>query len=204
MNTRWVVVLGCGLLVAGAGLMLAGCESEPFLAQRTVPERPEYGKDVIPVTHVDIRNPDPRGPGGGVVWTDVVRGTWTFGCPPNMTQTERRTGNFDQYSIYVGRPQPQDVPFVVITVSRDRRNISEGAAEYKITGRREYVLNGNVAQEWSGQMTDGAGFCELIVRRPGTAGEQGDVCRAMAIVKTEEQQKAATEILQSIKWEAQP
>jgi hypothetical protein len=193
------------VLTLGCGLLLAACQGEAFLERQTVPERPEYGTDVIPVVpHVDIKNPDPRRADGGIVVTEEVRGTWTFNCPPNVTQIERRTGNFDQYSLYMGRPMPNDVPFVVITVGRDRKSIAEGAEEYQISGRREYVMNGNIAQEWTGQMSNGAGFCELIVRRPGTAGETGDVCRVMAVVKNEEQQKAATEVLGSIVWKAQP
>jgi hypothetical protein len=194
-----------GLIVLGCGLRLAACERQPSLETQAVSERPAYGKDVILVPpHVDIKNPDPRRADGGVIVTEEVRGTWKFNCPANVTQIERRTGNFDQFSLYMGRPQPQDVPFVVITVSRDRKSLAEGAAEYQITGRREYVMNGNVAQEWTGQMSNGAGFCELIVRRPGTAGETGDVCRVMAVVKNEDQQKAATEILAGIVWKAQP
>jgi hypothetical protein len=195
-----------GLVLAlGCGLMLAGCASEPFLARQTVPERAAYGSDVILVVpHVEIKNPEPRRADGGVVVSDVVRGTWKFDCPANVTQVEHRTGNYDQFSLYLGRPMPQDVPFIVVTVSRDRKSLAEGAEEYKISGRREYAMNGNIAQEWTGQMSDGAGFCELIVRRPGTTGETGDVCHVMAVVKNEDQQKAATAILGSINWKAQP
>jgi hypothetical protein len=184
---------------------LAACESPSFLETQTVPDRAAYGAEKIPVVpHVEIKNPDPRRADGGIIVTEEVRGTWKFKCPTNVTQFERRTGNFDQFSLYMGQPKPSDVPFVVITVGRDRTSLAEGSEEYKITGRREYAMNGNIAKEWTGQMANGAGFCELIVRRPGTAGETGDVCRVMAVVKSEEQQKAATEVLGSIVWEAQP
>jgi hypothetical protein len=193
------------IVTLGSSLLLAACESPSFLETQTVPDRAAYGDDKIPVVpHVEIKNPDPRRVDGGITVTEEVRGTWKFKCPANVTQFERLTGTFDQFSLYMGQPKPNDVPFVVITVGRDRKSLAEGSEEYKITGRREYAMNGNIAKEWTGQTAAGAGFCELLVRRPGTPGETGDVCRVMAVVKNAEQQKAATEILGSIVWEEQP
>ena len=111
--------------------------------------------------------PMPRRPDGGVAITEQVVGTWTFTAPPTVTRVERKTADFDRFSLYTGIPAPTDVPFLVITVSRDRTSLAETDADnYKVSGKREYVMNGNIAQEWTGLTKSGAGFCELIVRKP--------------------------------------
>jgi hypothetical protein len=139
-----------------------------------------------------------------VIDTQVV-GTWTFTVPPTVTRVERKTAEMDQFSLYNGRPQPTDTPFVVMTVGRNRQVTAEGdPATYKVSGQREYTMNGAIVQEWIGLTNTGAGFCEMIVRKPGTAGQTGDVCHAMAIARTEEEQKLALGILGSIEWTANP
>jgi hypothetical protein len=194
-------------VILTSSLILTGCESFHLLDTRTDPDRPAYGKEAIavPPPHVDIVNADPRAPGGGVIITQQVVGTWTFTTPPTVTRVERKTAVFDRFSLYTGIPAPTDVPFLVITVSRDRTSVAETEPDnYKVTGKREYVMNGNVAQEWTGQTKNGAGFCELIVRKPGTAGQTGDVCHATALARTEDEQKMALDILGSIVWTPLP
>ena len=194
-------------VILTSSLILAGCESSSPLDSRTNPDRPDYGKEAIavPPPHVDIVNPDPRGADGGVVITDQVVGTWTFTSPPTVTRVERKTADFDRFSLYTGIPAPTDVPFLVITVSRDRASTAEAdPGTYQVSGKREYVMNGNIAQEWTGLTKAGAGFCELIVRKPGTAGQTGDVCHAMALARTEDEQKMALAILGSIVWTPLP
>ncbi len=193
MKTLVMVVLACS--------MLAGCDNPSFLQSRTDPDRPVYGKDVI---HVEIVNPDPRGPGGGVRITEEVAGTWSFTVPQTVTQVERRTNDIHRYSLFSGIPAANDVPFMTITVTRDRTSFTKADPEgYKVANYREFVMNGNIAQEWTGLTSAGAGFCELIIRRPGTAGQTGDVCHAMAHARNDEEQKTAVGILASITWKPQ-
>ena len=183
---------------------LTACTNNRFLEQRTIPERAAYGADPIPyspasaeantVTHRTTTTIDTLLP-------PQVTGTWTFTTPPTITRVEKRTDTFDQFTLFNGRPGPEDRPFLVITVGKDRTSIAEAnPGTYKISNTREYVLNGNVAQEWTGLTDGGAGFCELIVRRPGTEGQTGDVCHATALARNEEEQKLALPILASIVW----
>ncbi|HEY4329596.1 MAG TPA: hypothetical protein VGN88_07660 [Phycisphaerae bacterium] len=189
------------LLLTG---LLAGCGTTSFLAQRTDSERAEFGNTPIVVSaHLDSE-PEGRagGPGSNVNPVPDRPGTWNFTAPRNVTQVERKGGNLDQFSLYNGRPGPSDTPFVLITISRDRKTAVEAEpATYKISDTREYVMNGLVAKEWTGLTDTGAGFCELLVRRPGTAGETGDFCHAIAVVKTEEERGVALSILGSIVWQ---
>jgi hypothetical protein len=190
-----------------AALLLAGCGTSTILDDRTIPDRPNFGAKALPVPpapppHVDIVNEDPT-PNPAVALPDQITGTWSFVTPPTVTRVERRNENLAQYSLYLGRPAPDDTPFLVITVSRDPRGIAEGdPATYKIANQRQYTLNGNLAKEWTGNTTAGAGYCELLLTKPAGTG---DVCHAMAIAKTEEQRKLALDILASISWKpAQP
>ena len=194
-------------VILTSSLILTGCDSFHLLDTRTDPDRPAYGKETIavPPPHVDILNPDPRGTDGGVVITDRVVGTWTFTTPPTVTRVERKTADYDRFLLYAGIPAPNDLPFLAITVSRDRASTVEDDPDtYRVTGKREYVMNGNIAQEWTGMTKEGAGFCELIVRKPGTAGQTGDVCHAMALARTEDEQKTALAILSSLVWTPSP
>ncbi len=185
-------------------LLVGGCWSPTsILSDRTDPSRAGFGNQTIAVEPrgADTVNPDPRGPGGSLVVTEEIRGTWTFTCPATVTQLERKTAEYDQFSLYVGRPGATDKPFVVITVTKDRRTIAPAdPAMYTISDQRQYALNGNIAEQWAGTTSDGAGFCEVIARRIGDAN--GDVCHAMAVSRNEEQRKMALEILGSITWKA--
>lgn len=191
------------MLVAGG---LAGCAGDSFLEQRTQVDRAAYGDQAIPVpppvARVETVNPNPIGP-GRMMTVEHVAGTWKFTAPETVTRVERRTGDMDQFSLYAGQPAPTDTPFAVITTTRNRASIVEAdPATYKISGQREYVMNGAIAKEWTGLTNLGAGFCELVVRKPGTEGQTGDVCHAIAVVKTPDEQKLAAEILGSIVWQA--
>ncbi|HVT81418.1 MAG TPA: hypothetical protein VHM90_12250 [Phycisphaerae bacterium] len=199
MKMHLMVLLGAGLL--------AGCayDGHSFLEFGTTPERATYGAEAINVPPAPARptpgNPPPenRNP----IVENRVTGTWTFTTPRTVTRVERRTGSYDQFSLYNGQPQPTDRPFAIVTVTKDRSSIAEqDPATYKIANKREYVLNGGIAQEWTGTTDAGAGFCELIVRRPGGEGQSSDVCHAMALARNEEEQKLALGILGSIVWTA--
>ncbi len=191
------VVLGTVLAV--------GCarDTHSFLEFGTTPERATYGDEKITVepaaTRVTAGNPQPQilDP----IAETRITGTWTFTTPRTVTQVERRTGDYHQYSLYNGRPEPTDRPFAIITVSKDRSStVEKEPATYKVSNKREYVMNGGLVQEWTGLTEAGAGFCEMIVRRPGAEGQKGDVCHAMALARNEEEQKLALGILGSIVW----
>lgn len=194
------------IFAIGVGILLAGCGGKGFLEQTTHPERPAYGdKEIVvppPPPHVDIVNPDPNGPGGPAI--EVVTGTWTFTAPPTVTRVERKNGDIDQFSLYNGRPEATDTPFLVITVTQDRiSKVLSDPVEYPTPTEREYVLNGQVAREWKGLTKEGAGYCELIVRRPGDQNK-GDVCHALALARNEDEQQLALSILATITWKPTP
>jgi hypothetical protein len=185
-------------VVTMAGVLaLAGCPPSPSILERpTTPDRAKLGEWVIATP--------PQGAGagsGGVVVADEP-GEWKYTVPSNVTQVTRRMADWDRISLYMGAARAMEEPFMVITVGGERASHAETeTTKYKVTGKREYVMNGNIAKEWTGQTSTGAGFCELIVRRPGTAGETGEVCHALATARDEDEQKVALAILGSITWE---
>jgi hypothetical protein len=205
LNQMYKAASAGSLLLGISVLLLAGCAHESYLTQQTTPDRAELRDKEIPVPppppHVDVVNPNPIGPGEPIVLPVEVTGTWTFTTPASTTRVERKVGDTDQFSIYDGRPSPTDTPIVVITVARDQQPIAASdPAHYKVANQREYAMNGNIVHEWTGQ-AGGAGFSELLIRRPGENLQEGETCHAMAIVKTPDQQKTALGILSSIVWE---
>lgn len=205
-NSRHGALAGGGLalLVVFSCAGLAGCAHESILTRQTVPFRAELSDKEIPVPppHVEVVNPSPIAPGEPLVLPTEVVGNWDFSAPRTVTQVEHKQGDTDQFLLYMGRPGPTDTPFVVITVAADQKSIAESdPATYKITGQRDYIMNGNVVHEWTGLMAGGAGFSELLIRRPGAQGTTGQTCHAMAVVKTPEEQKVAQPILGSLTWQ---
>jgi hypothetical protein len=203
-----MVMMKCVGILAMA-MALAACSSTSPLDKRYVSVRPDYGDKALPnpgeapepVEHRDLVNPSPVRNPPAPMYQDIVTGTWTFTTPPTTTRVERKNGGMSQFSIYMGRPAPQDKPLVVITVSADAKSLAESDPEtYKVTGTRTYALNGNIAKEWTGQTSAGVPFNELMISNPGV--EKGDVCHANAVARTSEERKLAIEILSSITWKA--
>jgi hypothetical protein len=180
-------------------LALAGCPPSPSILEKpTTPDRAKLGAWVI-----EVKPGGGGGGSGGVVITDEP-GVWKFTVPTNVTQVTRKMEDWDRISLYRGPTRTMGEPFVVVTVGGERVSHAETeTTKYKVQGKREYVMNGNIAKEWTGQTSTGAGFCELIVRRPGTAGETGEVCHALATARDEDEQKVALGILGSIVWETE-
>jgi hypothetical protein len=190
------------VLIAVCAVAIGGCDTPSPLERQTRPERAEFGDQLIAVP------PEPRAEmvrseatAAGEIASQEVTGIWTFTTPPTVTRIERKNGDIDQFTLYNGQPAPTDTPFLVITVSRSQKSIAEAEpATYKISSQRDYSMNGGLVHEWIGQTSSGAGFCELMIRRPGAAGETGDLCHAMALARTDEEQKLALAILASIVW----
>jgi hypothetical protein len=199
------------LLLATA--TFSGCASKSFLDTQYAPYRADLKDQPVEVTHtppaatpVDVVNPDPAQTTAiAPPVQEVITGTWTFTTPTTVTRNERKNNQLSEFSLYNGRPNATDKPFVVITVApADSDGGSHAQADpdqFKTSATREYVLNGNLAKEWSGLTNTGAAFCELIVRRPGN---DGDICHAIAIAKTTADRKLALDILGSITWQAAP
>jgi hypothetical protein len=200
--------------VVVAGVAMAGCHSASKLDQRYAPARAQLPEVELPnqprwsppaqrVESVVNTEPTNREP---VEAAEAVSGTWTFVTPPTVTRTMKKNGELVQYSVYAGRPAANDLPIVVITVGPPAAEGKESLAEsdpatYKVTGTRSYVLNGNVAQEWTGTTSTGSAFSEVLLRRPG-ADAKSDVCHAMATARTTEERKTALAILGSLTWKA--
>jgi hypothetical protein len=195
-----------------ATIALCGCASKSYLDTQYAPYRADLKDQPVEVTHnpppaapVDVVNPDPVAAPVAPPMQEVITGTWTFTTPTTVTRNELKNAELSEFTLYNGRPGPTDKPFVVITVApadADGGSHAEADTEqFKTTATREYVLNGNLAKEWSGLTNNGAAFCELIVRKPGGSG---DVCHALAIAKTTEERKLALDILGSITWKAAP
>jgi hypothetical protein len=194
---RMACVVGGVWLMAIAG----GCDKSSYLDQRTTPARAQFGNEVINLAAlppiVVTR------PAGAPAEPEEPRGNWTFTVPTTVTREERKTAQMIEVSLYMGRPGPNDLPFLVITTSRDRTARCERDAAFKIQQQRDYSMAGNIVHEWTGLTTAGAGFSELLIRRPG-ATETAQVCHAIAIARNEEEQKLALTILGSIVWTPAP
>jgi hypothetical protein len=192
------------MLIAACGMLaFAGCSRTSYLDARYIPDRAEFGDTPIPASSVPPAGRSPASPTTPAAQTmdDVTTGTWTFVTPPTVTRVEHKTDNYSQFSLYYGRPEPTDTPFLVITVSNDARGIAESDPDtYRIINQREYALNGNTAHEWTGNTKTGAGFCELLIHKPPGSAGSGEVCHAMAIARTQEERTLALDILASIAW----
>jgi hypothetical protein len=204
-------------LITTLSLTFVGCASKNYLDNQYTPYRADLSDQPIEVTHtpppaapVQDVNTDPNANGGSgaalpQVVQQVITGTWTFTTPATTTRVERRFPTTDQFSIYNGRPNPTDKPFVVITVSPsgsdDASTTQADPDQYKTSATREYILNGNLAKEYTGLTNTGAAFCELILHRPGTTG---DTCHALAIAKTSADRDLALTLLASITWTPTP
>ena len=193
-------------LLALVGLLAAGmvaCKKTSILDERTTPERAKFGSEIINLAALPPATPPPGTPAPGSAAPAEEKGNWTFTVPTTVTREERKTAQMDEVSIYMGRPGPNDLPFLVITTSRDRTARCERDTAFKIQQQRDYSMAGNIVHEWTGLTTAGAGFSELLIRRPG-ATETAQVCHAIAIARTEEEQKLALTILGSIVWTPAP
>lgn len=186
------------LTLTAATLTLAACERDYSLA------RPQF----VPRADLDLV-PVPAAPGAGApfdmgpsstprMWEqDVVRGTYTFTTPKNVTNIKQNVGEIAQYKLYLGEPAPTDHPFVSITVAPTvESQASAGAGDLKAERERTYLLNGMTCQEWTGHTSAGLPFCELIVAH----GEGGEKLHALAIAKDADSRKLALDILASITW----
>jgi hypothetical protein len=187
-------------MVMAVGALVGGCKSSSPLDQRTTPYRATYGNEKI-----DLRTlppgPDTAAAGGATTATAPAElGNWTYTTPTSVTRDEHKNGTIDEVSFFVGRPGADDLPFLVISTTRDHATRAEHDPAFKIQQQREYSMNGNVVHEWTGLTATGSGFSELLVRRPGDTAGQEQVCHAIALARTEEEQKLALAILSSITW----
>jgi hypothetical protein len=192
----------------GAGVCLTGCRSGSPLDHSYAPARanlPDQAlPNVVPAPPVNVVNPEPTSTAPAPQVQPQITGTWTFTVPPTVTRVMKKTANLMQYSLYAGRPAANDTPIVVITVGSPEDATATSIAEadpatYKVTGQRGYVLNGNIAHEWTGTTSTGSAFSELVLTRPG-ADETSDVCHAMATARNAAERTEALAILKSITW----
>jgi len=190
------------MAAGGMGAALVGCQTpHSFLEQSSTPDRAEYSTTTIAIPEtppITVVNRDPTAKAGFMA--DLITGTWNFDVPKTVTSVEHMTNDMHEYSLFLGRPQPTDKPFMVITVNHNRSVRATSDPEYKVTNDREYTMNGAIVHEWTGTTSTGAGFSELLLRKPGAAGETGDVCHAVAAVKNDDEQKLALSILSSLVW----
>ena len=197
-----VGLLGMLLAMAGLAGMLGGCES--WSAVRHVPAGRSCGHADRPLPNVASREAigvaRPFGPSGLVALLppaalDEVKGTYEFTVPGTVTQIKRSTNDFEQYSLYMGRPGPGDTPFLVITVGPHVSvENTQPDSTLRADATRMYGLNGLITHEWTGYTTDRKlPFCELLVSHD----LEGDRLQAVAVAKNAEQRKLALEF-----WEA--
>ncbi|HVX84441.1 MAG TPA: hypothetical protein VH253_06460 [Phycisphaerae bacterium] len=202
LRAATAAALGIAILSAAAA-----CHSSSPLDRSYAPARAALPDQPLPnfapPTPVNVVNPEPTATAPAPQQPRIA-GTWTFTVPTSVTRIMKKTGEFTQYSLYAGRPAANDTPIVVITVgppdNASAASIAESdPATYKITAQRGYVLNGNIAHEWTGTTSTGSAFSELILTRPG-ATEESDVCHAMATARNAAERTQALDILKSITW----
>jgi len=181
-------------------LLLAACQDNALIRYPQSIDRADLGTLALP------NEPAPLPPFHGSGLTQLpppaaveqTMGTYDFVVPPTVTQVKRTTNDFEQYSLYMGRPAPTDTPFLVITVG-PRVQLESQQPETKLAAEnvRRYSLNGLIATEWTGHTTDHRlPFCEILAAH----GSTGDQLAAVAVARNDEQRKAALDILASITW----
>ena len=184
--------------LAGAAFGWGGCENPSFLEQRTKPDRAAFGTEVIDLRTLPraIAATIPAPP----TTAPAELGNWTYTVPSTVTSVEHKTASAIEVSLFMGRPGPGDLPFMVITTTHDRQTRAVRDPSFTVQEDREYTMNGSIVKEWTGLTATGAGFSELLVRRPGPSGDSTQVCHAIALARTEDEQKLALSILGSITW----
>ncbi len=125
-------------------------------------------------------------------------GTFTFVVPPEVTQFEKQTRLTHEYLLYMGRPAPDQKPFVTLVVAHGVVPISHDNPAMRVKASRVFLLNGLPAREWTGHTTTGAGFAEIVVKSP----DQGGELDALAISSTPTTRKLALAVLKSIRWQS--
>ena len=76
---------------------------------------------------------------------------------------------------------------MVLTVSADRKTRTGTDPALKSTADREYTMNGNIVHEWTGQPPP-RWLANFI--RQTAAGDCGNVCHAVAIARTNDEQNS--------------
>ncbi len=192
------------VLVGLSCALLAGCFTGPtFLTESTDPPRARLADTPLPNVPEPHRQDNTKvviNDMGLVVKPveDVIKGTYTFNVPANVTQVRHQTGKFEQYLLYWGQPQPSDVPFATITVGPNlQATHDQPGSNLKVSASRTYILNGLSAKEWTGYTAEGYPFCELIARHD----PKGDMLHVVTIVRTQEIRQVALDTLASITWD---
>jgi hypothetical protein len=184
-----------------AAVLLGGCAVDPIVRQQQI--------DRAKLTEEPVMLPTPTPAVAGVSPTDPrsiappvvpeVKGTYVFSTPPTVTQIHQTTAAFDQFVLYMGRPQPADKPFMVITVAEKVSTYSDNPlGNYTVANKRTYIMNGLIVAETTGFTKDKHfAFSEIVAKRPGG----GDQLLAVTIVPDAATREAALAILQTLKWE---
>ncbi len=123
-------------------------------------------------------------------------GRFVFVVPGNVARITSTLHGKNAYLLYYGRPKPSDQPFVTVTAGRQMHSATKNNPAFKVTGFREFILNGSLAEQWTGSTVSGHPFCELIVRHG-----KNHAVDALAIARTRGARKAALQILGSIRWQ---
>ncbi len=124
-------------------------------------------------------------------------GTFTFTVPPGVTQFEKQTQLTHEYLLYIGRPTPDQRPFVTLVVAHGVVPISHDNPAMRVKTSRIFLLNGLPAHEWTGHTATGAGFAEIVVKSPDRGGELD----AIAVSSNPTTRKLALAVLKSIHWQ---
>lgn len=192
---RWIALLAVSITM----MALAGCGQPDVLVGPQPVHRAVFLDKILPVSP-HASNPYIIGyssPSAVSPAPSRRAGTFTFTVPPGVTQFEKQTQQTHEYLLYLGRPTPNQKPFVTLLLAHGIVPISHNNAAMHVETSRSFLLNGLPAKEWTGHINTGAGFAEIVVKSP----DQGGELDAMAISSNRRTHKLALGVLKSIRWQ---
>ncbi len=193
---RWITLS----VVVMTTMVLAGCGQPDVLVGPQPVHRAVFLDKILPVpphsaspyllgySAPPAESPAPR----------AGAGTFTFTVPPGVTQFEKQTQRMHEYLLYLGRPTPDQQPFVTLVVAHGVVPMSHNNPALRVKTSRIFLLNGLPAHEWTGHTTTGAGFAEIVVKSPDKGGDLD----AIAMSFNPKTRQMALAVLKSIQWRA--
>jgi hypothetical protein len=155
-----------------------------------VPPRSPHGEPIIGASRISNHGLLPD------VGPSNRPGHYAFSIPPTITSLRKITPTRSEYLLYWGTLRDSSRPLITMIIAKHAIWMAKENSAFRITGKREFVLNNLEATQISGYHHRHP-FTELVVKRWLTPGS---VLDALAIVRSSAQRHAALKILDTIRW----
>ncbi|NNM84893.1 MAG: hypothetical protein HKL96_03930 [Phycisphaerales bacterium] len=121
-------------------------------------------------------------------------GRYVFTVPTDVTRVKLTTPHRQQYQLYWGRPKPDDVPFMTLTVARHPTMMRLTNIQQLQT--RRYLFHGLVAHEWTGYTAGMKPFAAILLKPL----HHQQRLYVVTIVPNNKVRRVANTILQTIRY----